>query len=140
MPAQLLADAEALVSAFLRAHPDVVALGGHVGGRLPPVPPWPCLILHRVGGVAGWPSHLDRARIQFESWADDRDQAHHGVAVLRAVLQQLPGVRTYTSLDAPAVATVTAVVEDGGPLWSPDRIVTPARPRYLFTAVVFTHP
>lgn len=137
---QVLPDAEALVSAFLRASPDIAALGGHVGLQLPPAPPWPCLIFHRVGGVARWPLHLDPARLQFESWSDDRDQARHGAAVMQAVLQNLPGVRTYTSLGQPAVATVTAVVEDGGLLWAPDRLVTPVRPRYLFTASVHCHP
>lgn len=90
--------------------------------------------LFRVGGApaAGDPAgYLDRPSVQFDCFGATREQAWDVAAEsVRAVLQ------------APS-ATHTGVVVTGarrtlGPTWQPDPDTD--IPRYLFTAVLWTHP
>lgn len=133
MVLQVAPDVEALVATFLRTQADLVALGVGVGTALPAAPTFPFLTITRVGGAPHFPRWVDPARLQFDAWGADKASARLVAATAQVAMQTLSGLTT-------SLGTVTGVVEDSGLLWLPDRLVTPARPRYLFTNIVVTHP
>ncbi len=129
-------DIEATLVAYLKADAAVAALvGTRVSTELPAGFTAEARVrLFRVGGApspddpAGY---LDRPSVQFDCYGATREQAWDvAAATLRA------------ALEAPA-ATHTGVVITGtrrtlGPTWQPDPDTD--IPRYLLTAVLWTHP
>lgn len=131
MPLRLAADVEALVTGWLRAHPDIAALvGARVVTELPAQPTWPTLRILRVGGIADYPGWLDPASIQVEAWAATKESANDLARAALAALSDLPGTH--------AEGVVTHVTQNLGLTWAPDEATD--QPRYLFGVAVYTHP
>lgn len=131
----LLPDAEQLVVAFLLDQPEITELvDDRVFTAIPKKPVWPLLLVRRVAGapVTHRPLHLDRPTLQFDAYGGTKKFAYTLAATTRAVIAE----RIVGAHDA---GVVTAV--EFGPLsWLPDTTETPARPRYISDADLFTHP
>lgn len=127
------ADAERLVSAFLRSDPDVTAvLGDRVYTVLPTEATYPLVRLQRWGGepVVDRPLVLDAARIQIDVWGDRKKQAHDLAQLVRAVLvERLPWGN---STDGWLVRSLAS-----GLRYLPDESFDPPRPRYAVEMEVF---
>lgn len=132
MPAALLPSAEALVVAFLRAQPAVMAIvGNRISTRIPDAPTWPLIRVRRVGGTpqATWE---DAPRVQIECWADvGQDVAADDLS--RAVISVLvdAGYRVggagYLAVAVPVLGPL--------PLYDPDT----DRPRYIVDVSCLTY-
>lgn len=128
---RLLPDAERLTSAYLRAHPDLIALiGDRVFTALPGNPIYPLVALTRIGGVPVVEMHLDVARLQIDAWADTKGSARVVAATVQAAMHEMPGIHD--------LGVVTAVEDDLGLTWSPDPLTNKAR--YVAGYAVFSHP
>lgn len=129
------ADVELLVTGYLRTHPDVSPLAtGGLHTELGPHPSWPLLLVKRLGGPRLYPGHISRPRVQVEAWGEqhERPEARLLAATAQAALLDLPGIHGST--------VVTDVTEESDLMWLPDPVTTPARPRYLFSLLITTHP
>lgn len=123
-------DAELIVTSWLRTHPALVALGpltvaadlrGHTPGSTR-------VVVTRTGGTAT--RYLDRPRLDLQVWAPDKFRAHQVAQTARAVVHDLAGrAVTYQG----GHGQVTAVTDEGGPLWLPDDRADPTNPlpRYV---------
>lgn len=143
--APALPDAEKLAIDYLLGVSELTdELGGpHVHAELPPAPAlvWPLITLHRIGGTperAGWPPRgwRDQARLTVYVWGeagDARESVRHIAAVAQRALWRLP-------LEAPVqpLGVVQAVIDGGGPAWSPDSVT--GRPRYTFDVEIHVRP
>jgi hypothetical protein len=135
-PLQLLPDVEKLVARFLRTQSDVNAL---VSGRVYTDrqglsrPIYPYVIVTRLGGPRDYPHWKDEARLQLEAWFRDGDKPRTlaVIATVEAALWLLPGLHD---------EGVVTGVQTAGPQWLPDSTSTPAIPRYLLNATVWSHP
>lgn len=135
----LTPDAEQLVSGFLRADADVVALlGDHVYTVLPVHEKLklPFARITLVGGPATpilRPRWLVACRLQFDVWAQPKKAARTAAETIAAVLAgRLVGAHD--------LGAVTAVDVDQ-PSYLPDSDLSdPATPRYMLQAVVTVHP
>ncbi|MFG0329225.1 MAG: DUF3168 domain-containing protein [Phycisphaerales bacterium] len=129
-------DAEALVSAHLRASVAIQALiGERVYTEVPKRAEWPLLRLQRIGGgpVAS-PAVLDGARLQFDAFGGSKAQARELAATVVAELDaNLAGVH------AAYASTVTAT-RAGTLRYSPDTTFDPPKPRYLVDVTVYVRP
>jgi hypothetical protein len=141
MPLLVLVDVEALVRDYLRAQPDVAALGGQIGyedpvkgggAEMPVKPQWPFINFNRIGGLPGYPQWLDQAHLQFDAWALDKATARLAGATVQAAVAAMEGSHP--------LGVVTGVRPLLGLQYLPDRTMAPPRPRYLFSAIVSVHP
>ena len=128
----LIADAERMVSAFLRESPEVVAL---VGDRVYTAFPanagnGPLVIVQRFGGSPPFsqPLVLDEAELQVDAYGGSKVVAHELVATVRAVLSTLEGLARPEG--------VCSAVRFGALQWRPDETFTPSRPRYVADVTV----
>lgn len=136
MALQLLPDIEKLVAAFLRSQADVASL---VSARVYTDrqglahPTYPYVIVTRLGGVGDYPHWKDEARLQIEAWYRDgsKPDTLTVIRTVEAALQLLPGTHA---------EGVVSGVQTAGPQWLPDPTSTPAIPRYLLNATVWSHP
>jgi hypothetical protein len=125
----LLPDVARLVSAYLRARAEVVAL---VEQRVYTAFPKqldeskPFVLVQRIGGppVLARPLVVDLAVLQLDAYGGPQAAAHELVATCRAVLVELQGEQPNAS------GNVCGVVN--GPLrYVPDETWKPPRPRYV---------
>lgn len=140
MPLTTVVDVERLVSDYLRAHADIVALGARVVGDPPPGDlrgtPW-VQVTELDAPQQGNPDHLVESMMQFDCYAGANGTAMGGqpganalARAVRAVLGTLPGQH--------ALGVVTGVHVMGGPR-NRDTDMEPARNRKILTAVIWTH-
>lgn len=129
-----MVDVEAIIVAFLAAHPDVVAVAGEnaVSTELPADPVWPRIRITLTGGQSKARGWLMSHNFVLESWADTKVDA---LTLLGAAALALE-----TELDSAQVAegTVTGCTQTSGVSWAPDPVSS--LPRYLTTFEITTHP
>jgi hypothetical protein len=142
-PLPLTPDAEAVVGAYLREHPDLVALGARVAGRTPSkmTQPWVRLTQLNAPKTAGsTPERLIHYLLQLDAYAGDvAMSAHSGQAeasllarTVRAALVAMPA-ETFDD-----VVVTDAVVHSMPRIPDPDA-GEPARERFILTATVRMH-
>ena len=130
------ADAEALVSAHLRAASSVTALvGDRVYTAIPKRAEYPLVRLWRIGGgPTASPPVLDAARIQVDVYGGSKAQARELAATVLGELEaNLVGVQ------AGGESTVTAT-RAGTLRFQPDTTYDPPKPRYIVDVQVYTRP
>lgn len=135
MGVRLLPNVEALVSAFLRAHPDVAGVvAGRVYTVIPNGPTWPLVRVHLYDDrpIANVPLHLVRSYLQVDGFGGSKVQAWRAAETARAALAA-------DLVGAHDEAVVTAV-DVRGLADDPDDSYSPAKPRFRFTAEVVAHP
>jgi hypothetical protein len=133
----VMVDAERLISAWLRAQPEITAIvGDRVYTDMPSHAVVPLLRLTQIGGapIGSWPMWLDDAHIQFDAYGGPKVLARQLIDTTRALLSSPAFVGHH-----PGVGVVTGV--DWLELtYLPDDDYEPAKPRYIASASVFTHP
>lgn len=128
-------DIELLVATYLRELDDITAI---VDGRvwddgLPANATIPCIVVTRLGGLGEYPGHLDRPRVQIDSYGNTKTVAKTLSATARAAMWLIPG-----SYDG---AVVTACDESSGEIYLPvGSPGVPATPRYIFAVTLVAHP
>jgi hypothetical protein len=139
MPLQVGVDVEELlIMGVLRPSADVqTAFGGadaHVHTDIPPDPAYPLVTVKRLGGAnaIGGVFWHDRARIQYDVWADSREDAQAGAATVRAVLL------ASKDHDYSPFGRVTSVEETIAPFNQPDP--ASVRSRFIGEVIVSVHP
>jgi hypothetical protein len=141
-PLILPPDIEQLVSAFLRAQPEITEI---CAGRVYTDPPaakraYPLVLVHRAGGAPklAVPIWLDQAIVSAACWGSSHAEAGRLAATCCAALaQRLPGAW-------PGHGAVVTRVQVTDLAYAPDDTAFDqagtARPRYLVTAVITSHP
>lgn len=129
-------DVERLLSAWLRARPDMTDL---VADRVHTVMPnravFPFLKITQVAGtpVFSRPLYLDESYIQLDAYGGPKVLARQIIDTARAAMaEEFLGSH-------PGVGVVTSV-RFGDLSYLPDDIYEPAQPRYIATASIYTHP
>jgi hypothetical protein len=139
---KLLPNVEAMVSTFLQEHPSIVALAedayfpGHSRTYtvIPKDPTWPLLRVAQYDDEpAGQrPLHHVAYFLQIDGFGGTKAQAWTLASTARAALAaDLPG----THADGVVTGVDTRGLSD-----APDDTYSPAKPRWMFTAVVYAHP
>lgn len=141
MPLDLLPDAEALVSAFLRDQAELAAL---VDDRVYTVIPrldkgeaewrFPLVRVSRYGGAPAFaqPLWIDQPTMQVDAFGGPKATAHDIASTCQALLD----LRLIGRHDLGVVSDVVF----GSKSYVPDPGFDPARPRYLFTFTATMHP
>lgn len=111
MPLRVLPDAELLVVNYLRDIDELANLYVNVWTTLPPAPALPAVRVLRVAGAPAIRQHLDVARLQVDTWADTKEQAHTVARLVQAALHDMPGAHD---------EGVVTAVDDGVFRWAPD--------------------
>lgn len=131
----LLPNVEGLVSTFLGAHPAVDALAdGRVYTVIPKAPTWPLVRVHQWDDqpTVRRPLHHVATYLQIDAFGGSKIQAWRLAETCRAALvADLPGIHdegVVTGVD------VSSLADD------PDDSYAPAKPRWRFDAVVYSHP
>lgn len=137
----LLPDVEQIVSAFLRAQPEVVALvADRVFTDLPADKTYPLVRVVRVAGAPSprWPAWRDEADLQFDCWGGTKRQALVLARTVEAALVQ----RAPNHVHAGGGVVVDARTSSLAWAPDPDAAATSgsARPRYVLTVSIATHP
>lgn len=134
MTIQLVPDAEAIVSSFLRGRSEVTALvASRVYTEIPNSPTFPLVRIYRFGGapLTSYPLHVDQALLQIDCFGGTKSQARTLAETVRAVLVEAAA----TTLSGGVVTAATF-----GPLtYLPDPGYTPAKPRYTTDVTVTIH-
>lgn len=125
-------DIELALVNFLRSYAPLTSLSVTVGTELPKNPSWPFIVVTRLGGPVRYPGWVANPRLLIDCWADTKSKARSAADTAVAALFDLPGVRSG--------AVITDAAVDAAPQWLPDSTVTPARPRYQFSALLTSHP
>lgn len=131
----ILPNVEALISAFFRTQPELVALvDDRVYTELPKSPTFPAMRVTQYDDitVTDMPLWVIAAQIQVDSWGGSKHDAWLTASTARGLLSsRLSGEHT--------LGTVSGV-RFGGMRDEPDTDYEPAKPRFYFTASVFAHP
>lgn len=131
-----LPDAEALVSQFLRAQPELeAAIGNRVYTALPGHPTWPLIRLTLVAGspVVSRPLVVDRPRIQLEAYGGSKKDARDLIDLARRLIAaRIEGVHA-------GLGVVSGYVF-GNQSYLPDDSYSPTRPRYIADVELITKP
>lgn len=130
-------DTERLMSAYYRAQPEMTSLvGDHVYTELPTHATPPLLRLTLIGGgpVGSLPLWLDESFIQLDAYGGPKVLARQIIDTARALLWSGPFVGVHSGLG------VVTGVEFTELSYIPDDGYEPARPRYIATVSVYTHP
>lgn len=129
----LVPNTEKLIISELNMDTEVLAaVAGEVHGRIPSDPEFPLAVVMRVGGLSDRHPWVDRARIQFDVWAEkgQRTVAFEAARTIHAALHALGGVYDDGVVTAVQDESVLQYIED------PDT----NRPRYSSVVVVTVHP
>lgn len=120
-------DIEAMAGKVLR---DAGVSGGRVYSSIPNNPTWPIVTYSRLGGIPPIERKLDRARIQIESWGNNRAEARDGAEAARKAIHQAEGTAV------PSFAGfITGVEDELGLIFLPDPPT--GRDRYIFAVAVY---
>lgn len=132
MVLRVLPDAELLTVDFMHQQQDVIdAIAERFYTEIPSRAVYPLGKVHRIGGIPTIRQHFDHPRLQVESWADTKKQAHDVGRILQAALHAMPDVEH-------TLGVVTGVDDDLGLIWLPDPVSK--KPRYVFGIVAHIHP
>lgn len=143
MTLQTIPDAEALIGAHLRDHPDLEALNARVAGHAPAdgaTSPWIRLtLLDAQNDAQSIPEHLIDYMLQLDCYASAgamRDhvgqaEANRVALAARAVLHSMPQEFTGDAVITSARFVSMARIPDEG--------YEPARERVILTATIFLH-
>jgi len=128
-------DVERLLSSWLRARPEVIAVvEDRVYTEIPGHAVFPFLRVTLIGGrpVYSRPLFLDEALIQIDAYGGPKVLARQLIDLTRAAMA------TEFLGDHPGVGVVTSVVF-GELAYIPDDTWEPPKPRYAATTSVYTH-
>lgn len=129
-------DVERLLSAWLRARPEIAAIvGDRVVTTVPNRAVFPFLKITQLAGepVFSQPLYLDEAYLQLDAYGGPKVQARELIDLVRhAMSEEFLGLHD-------GVGVVTSV-RFGDLSYIPDDGYDPAVPRYLAMASVYTHP
>lgn len=135
MTVELMPNVEALVSAFLRAQPEMIAIvDDRIYTVLPGAVTYPAVRVNQYdeGNVTSRPLWAVRASIQIEAWGGSKDQAFSILATAQACIsERIEGVYSQG---------VVTGVEWGGRRDLPDPSFSPAKPRWMVSAYITAHP
>ena len=130
-------DVEALVVTFLRAQTSVTAIcGDRVYTDMPHTRDYPLVLVNRTGGGSLYKNHLDSAEMSIQSFGGTHKVAYNLAAtclksMATLIVGQHPdGVVTKVKTSAIAYEPEPDSTDPQGH----------ARPRYLVSVVVTTHP
>lgn len=130
MTLSLLPSAPALLVAWAKTQPDLVAIQGtRIGTKLNAT--MPCTRIQRIGGNPP-DTWEDQPVIQVEAWAADEATADLLIRTWVAALEQ---VRQTT-----ASGKVYTYQIDSGPFWAPDDPQLSSHSRYIITVRLVTTP
>ncbi|MFJ8472167.1 hypothetical protein [Kitasatospora sp. NPDC094011] len=110
-PIVLMPDAVAVVAGYLRQALATVGRPVPVVSRIPSPRPPEFVRVERVGGTRATVVS-DRPRLDIHAWAATESAAHDLAALVRALLDQIPGIRDEV--------TVYRITDVGGLMWMPD--------------------
>ncbi len=134
---------ESLTTTFLRAQPEIAAIfgGTDVASRVVTALgtsqafPAARVILFDSVHVTQRPQHLTKWSLQIDSWGGSKAEAERGLrTIVAAMSQRMLGAHTGL------FPGVVSRIQFGGMRDLPDRDYTPAKPRWMVTAVVTAHP
>jgi hypothetical protein len=132
----LAVDVERLISTWLRAQPEITALvSDRVYTELPSRAVTPLLRLTQISGapVGSRPLWLDESFIQFDAYGGPKVLARQLVDTTRALLASPQFIGSHPT-------GVVTCVEWMELTYLPDDAYEPAKPRYLASASIYTHP
>ncbi len=124
-PVVLMPDAVAVVTGYLRQALAGVGRPVPVVSRIPATRPAEFVRVERVGGTRATVVS-DRPRLDIHCWAASESGAHDLAALVRALLESIPGVRDEV--------TVYRITEVGGLMWLPDDQTS--SPRYALAVEI----
>ncbi len=124
-PVVVMPDAVAVVTGYLRSALAAAGEPVPVVSRVPNPRPLAFVRVERVGGMRQTVVS-DRPRLDIHAWAETEGDAYDLVALTRALVGAMPGVR--------GGVTVYRVTEVGGPMWLPDSASSQAR--YAFAVEI----
>lgn len=132
----MIPDAEKIVGAYLRAHPEIVALGASV---VPDTPedrsdPWVRLAQLDVADQSDRLEYLVSFMLQLDCYAGDANRQGEASTLVRTVRAAL-----HTMPQATLADVVVTGVRFGSSPRLPDAAFEPARERYALTAFVSMH-
>jgi hypothetical protein len=129
-----LIDIEAAVVAFLKDHPEVIAVAGQgaVSTELPPNASFPRLRITLTGGRVKARQWLMDYDVTLEAWGTSKVDALELLVAASVALE--------TGLDSAQVTqgTITGCTQDAGVSWAPDPVSN--QPRYLTSFSITAHP
>lgn len=132
-----LPDVELLVTTFLRQTTSVTnRVGDNIYTELPAgFSDWPAVRVVRIGGAPAFqPLVLDLPLVQFDVWGGPkRTAAKTAEAIRDALCDNLPFAVNNEGL-------LGKVQRFGALRYAPDTTYDPARPRWIFDAVLVTRP
>lgn len=131
-----MVDVERLMSAWLRARPEIAAIvADRVVTETPNRVVFPFLRITQIGGAPVWsrPLWLDRSVIQIDAFGGPKVQARTLIDAVRAALAE-------DFLGSHAGVGVVVDVQFGDLNYVPDDLWEPPKPRYAATVTVITHP
>jgi Protein of unknown function (DUF3168) len=131
-----MVDVERLMSAWLRARPEITAIvDDRVVTETPNRVVFPFLRISQIGGAPTWsqPLWLDEAVIQLDAFGGPKVQARALIDAARAALSE-------DFLGSHAGVGVVTCVTFGDLSYIPDDLWEPPKPRYAATASIYTHP
>jgi hypothetical protein len=144
MPIAPTPDIEPIVGAYLREHPDVVALvGARVVSRTPASTGAAWVRYTQIASPAAGNSTADRlvaALLQFDCYAGSENARAEASAIartVRAALVAMVGTHGNDEIGHAVVSGVPPRLVSSTRI--PDDMLDPARERYVLTATVFTH-
>jgi hypothetical protein len=134
MPITELPNAEAIVSAHLRARTELDFLADRIYTALPKDVVFPAMRVTLIDDekVTERPLWLVRSTLQVEAWGGSKGDAFRAANIAQGALELL--VDEFTD------DWVVTNVRFGAMRDEPDDSYTPARPRFLFLAIVTAHP
>lgn len=127
---------EAIVSAYLRSRPEMIALvADRIYTAIPTGVTFPCIRVTLIDDepVGANPITGFRSILRIECWGGSKAQAHDAAAMARSLLD-LPA---FTGNHA--VGGTVSGVNPGTLRDEPDETFAPAKPRFLFTSAILNH-
>ena len=130
-------DAERLISAWLRAQPEIIEI---VGDRVYTEPPqraralFPFLRIQQIGGtpVHSRPLYLDEAYLQFDCYGGPK-------VIARRLMDTTRGLIAHRLIGSHDLGVITGC-EFRDARYLPDDEYDPAQPRWIFDVSVYSHP
>lgn len=135
-PLTTLPNLEAIVSAHLRATPELDAsLGDRIYTVLPKDVVFPAIRVTLIGDekVTTRPLWVVRGTLQVEVWGGSKAQAYTGASIAQAALVE-------RLVDSVGTGWVVNGVRAGALRDEPDAAYAPARERFLFLVDITAHP
>jgi hypothetical protein len=120
-------DIEGMAGKVMR---DAGVASGRVYSSLPTSPVWPLVTFSRLGGIPAVERRLDRARIQVETWGNNKGEARSLAEAARLALHKAQGTAV------PSFAGfITGVEDELGLIFLPDPPT--GKDRYVFAVGIY---